>query len=435
MLRLTLFGEFSAAGVDGIQIAIKSKKAKALLAYLGLSPRKSRSREEIMALLWSDRGEAQARASLRQVLVGLRKDLGEAAEGALVVSNEAVALNPERVTLEAADGEEELLAGFHLHDPAFEEWLRDERLRLEGAPLAGRESGNKPLELPDKPSIAVLPFANLSDDPEQGYFADGIVEDLITALARFPWLFVIARNSSFSYKGKTVPVKQVSEELGVRYVVEGSVRRSETRLRVTAQLIDAVNDRHVWADSYDRPVGDLFDLQDESTRTITGVLVPALSSAERARFSRDNRPSLDAWEAYQKGLACYYQPYSDEGHRQARQLFDSAIELDPGIADSHVMIALMGVYAINSGQSSYSGSREEILVEALRAAERAVQLEDNNALGHTALGRLRGLMGDAEAGIAECETAVALNPNIAVAHYELGFVLFYAGVCRSDFVF
>jgi adenylate cyclase len=294
-------------------------------------------------------------------------------------------------------------------------------------PAAMAMSVDEPLPLPNKPSIAVLPFDNLSSDPEQAYFADGIVEDLITALARFPWLFVIARNSSFSYKGKTVPVKQVSEELGVRYVVEGSVRRSETRLRVTAQLIDAVNDRHVWADSYDRPVGDLFDLQDEITRTITGVLVPALSSAERARFSRENRPSLDAWEAYQKGLAYYYQPYSDEGHRQARQLFDSAIELDPDIADSHVMIALMGVYAINSGQSSYSGSREEILAEALRAAERAVQLEDNNALAHTALGRLKGSMGDAEAGIAECETAVALNPNIAVAHYELGFVLFYAG--------
>jgi adenylate cyclase len=267
----------------------------------------------------------------------------------------------------------------------------------------------------------------LSSDPEQAYFADGIVEDLITALSRFPWLFVIARNSSFSYKGKPVPVKQVSEELGVRYVVEGSVRRSDTRLRVTAQLIDAVNDRHVWADSYDRPVGDLFDLQDEITQTITGVLVPALSIAERERFSRDNRPSIDAWEAYQKGLAYYYQPYSDEVHSQTRRLFDSAIELDPSIADAHVMIALMGVYAINSGQSSYSGSREEILAEALHAAERAVQLEDNNALAHTALGRLRGLMGDDEAGIAECETAVNLNPNIATAHHELGFVLFYAG--------
>ncbi len=281
--------------------------------------------------------------------------------------------------------------------------------------------------LPDKPSIAVLPFDNLSSDLEQAYFADGIVEDLITALSRFPWLFVIARNSSFTYKGKSVHTKQVSEELSVRYLVEGSVRKSDTRIRVTAQLIDAVNDHHVWADTYDRPVGDLFDLQDEITQTITGVLVPALSSAERKRSSRSSRPSLDAWEAYQKALAYYYRPYSDGDHAEARRLFDQAIELDPSIADAHVMVALMGVYAVNSGQSSYSSPPEEILAEAARAAERAVQLEDNNSLAHTALGRIRGLLGDEEVGIAECKTAVDLNPNLAVAHHELGFALYYSG--------
>jgi tetratricopeptide (TPR) repeat protein len=238
---------------------------------------------------------------------------------------------------------------------------------------------------------------------------------------------VIARNSSFTYKGKSVHTKLVSEELSVRYLVEGSVRKSDTRIRVTAQLIDAVNDHHLWAETYDRPVGDLFDLQDEITQTITGVLVPALSSAERERFSRSSRPSLDAWEAYQKALAYYYRPYSDEDHAEARRLFDLAIELDSTIADAHVMVALMGVYAVNSGQSSYSSSPEEILAEAARAAERAVQLEDNNSLAHTALGRIRGLLGDEEVGIAECKTAVDLNPNLAVAHHELGFALYYSG--------
>ena len=279
------------------------------------------------------------------------------------------------------------------------------------------------LPLLAKPSIAVLPFDNMSGDPEQQYFADGIVEDLITALSRFPWLFVISRNSSFAYEGKSVHVKQVSEDLGVRYLVEGSVRKSETRIRVTAQLIDAVNDQHVWAETYDRPVGDLFDLQDDITQTITGVLVPALSNAERKRWSRNSRPSLDAWEAYQRALAYYYRPYSEEDHAEARRLFDQAIELDSSFADAHVMVAMMGVYAVNSGQSSYSGSRDEILAEAMRAAERAVQLEDNNALAHTALGRVRGLSGDEEVGIAECRTAVDLNPNLLTVHYELGFAL------------
>jgi Flp pilus assembly protein TadD len=187
-----------------------------------------------------------------------------------------------------------------------------------------------------------------------------------------------------------------------------------------------VNDKHVWAESYDRPVGDLFDLQDDITQTITGVLVPALSSAERERWSRNSRPSLDAWEAYQRALAYYYRPYNEEDHAEARRLFDQAIELDSSLADAHVMVAMMGVYAVNMGQSSYSGSREEILTEAARSAERAVQLEDNNALAHTALGRIRGLSGDQEVGIAECRTAVDLNPNLATAHHELGFALYFS---------
>ena len=253
------------------------------------------------------------------------------------------------------------------------------------------------------------------------------MEDLITALSRFTWLFVIARNSSFTYKGRSVLVKQIASDLGVRYVVEGSVRRSGTRLRVTAQLIDAVTDRHIWAESYDRTIGDLFDLQDDITQMITGVLVPALGSEERERTSRKLRPTLDAWEAYQRGLLYFYRPYSHDDHAEARRLFDHAIELDPNFADAHAIVGLMGVYAVNSGQSSYSSSRQEILVEAAHAAARAVQLEDNNALAHTALGRVSSLMGDMETAISHCETAVKLNPNFAVAHHEFGFVLSVAG--------
>ena len=277
--------------------------------------------------------------------------------------------------------------------------------------------------VPDKPSIAVLPFANLSGDPRQEYFADGLVEDLITALSRFRWLDVVARNSCFSFKGQSVPTSEVVEILGVGYVVEGSVRSSATRLRVTVQLIDASKDRHIWAENYDRQPGDLFDLQDEITGTIVGVLVPALSAAERERSMRSNRPKLGAWEAYQRALAHYYRPYSAEDNLEARRLFSLAIEQDPAFADAHAMLALMGVYAVHSGQSTYTEPREEILAQARRFAQKAVQLDDDNALGHTALGRVNDMLGNAENAIAECQAAVRLNPNFALAQFELGMVL------------
>jgi len=283
----------------------------------------------------------------------------------------------------------------------------------------------------DMPSIAVLPFSNLSSDPEQEFFADGIVEDLIMALTRFAWLFVIARNSCFSYKGKSVHSKQVAEELSVRYVVEGSVRQSATRIRVTAQLIDAAHDRTVWSQTYDRPTGDLFDIQDDISQSITGVMVPAISEAERNRCLRNTRPSLDAWEAYQKGLAHYYRPYSEADNAAALDLFEQSIALDPSFADAHAMVALMGVYAINSGQSSFKGTRQEILDGARQAGERAVQADDDNALAHVALGRANDIVGNTDLAIAECRTAVSLNPNLALAHHELGFVLSNAGFLKD----
>jgi adenylate cyclase len=278
-----------------------------------------------------------------------------------------------------------------------------------------------------KPSIVVLPFDNFSSDSEHGFFADGIVEDLITALSRFPWLFVVSRNTSFSYKGENVQTKRLTEDIGVRYMVEGSLRMSPSRLRVTVQLIDAINDRHVWAENYDRPIDDLFDLQDEITQAITGVLVPALSVAERERYQSENHPSLDAWASYQKGLTHYYRPYSDDGHAESRRLFDQAITLDPSFADAHSMIAIMGVYSVRSSQTSYTTSRTEILAESLQMAERAVQLEDNNALAHLALGMSTQMHGRHSAAILEGETAIGLNPNLAIAHHELGFIRFFCG--------
>lgn len=284
----------------------------------------------------------------------------------------------------------------------------------------------------EKPTLAVLPFENMSNDPEQEYFASGIVEDLIAALSRFPWLSVASRNSSFAYAEKTMAVRQIARELGVRYVLEGSVRSSSTRLRVSVSVLDTTQGRTIWAEKYDRPVGDLFDLQDDISQSITGMLVPALSGEEQKQLLRSNRPDLSAWEAYQKGLAHYYQPFTVENHARTRELFDLAIEKDQRFSEAHAMIAMMGIYALESGNSSYTASREEVLLEARQAADRAVEIDDLNPVAHIALGRILEMQGHTEEGIDECRTAVRLNPNLALAHHELGFILSYSGLLEES---
>jgi TolB-like protein len=194
------------------------------------------------------------------------------------------------------------------------------------------------LALPDKPSIAVLPFQNMSGDPEQEYFADGMVEEIITALSRIRWLFVIARNSSFTYKGRAVDVKQVGRELGVRYVLEGSVRNAANRVRVTGQLIDAANGTHLWADRFDGAIDDVFDLQDRVTASVVGAIAPKLQQAEIERAKRNPTDSLDAYDHFLRGMACVHL-----GTRQdideALRLFYRAIELDRDFASAYGMAA------------------------------------------------------------------------------------------------
>ena len=274
------------------------------------------------------------------------------------------------------------------------------------------------------PSIVVLPFRNLSGDPKEEYFSDGISDDIITELSRNPWLRVLSRDSGFAFKGSTVDMKQVGLELGVQYVVEGSVRRSDERVRVVAQLVDTETGRHVWAERYDRPIGKLFDLQDEITQAVVGALVPTLGMVERKRALRKPPQSLGAWEAYQLGLWHYHQPYNADNQAEARKLFERAIELDPEFADAYAMLALFDYYAVLLGRA---GSPDETLAMAERTAEQAVVLENSNALAHVALARVRSVLRNHESAIAEAETAVALNPNLAVAHYALALALAYAG--------
>ena len=279
------------------------------------------------------------------------------------------------------------------------------------------------LELPDKPSIAVLPFDNMSGDPEQEYFADGISEDLITALSKIRWFFVIARNSTFTYKGQAVEVTRVAEELGVRYIIEGSVRKAGSRVRISAQLIDATTGRHVWAERYDRGLADVFELQDEMAQTIVGAVEPELSAAERDRAARKPPESLDAWETYQRGL-WHLWSFTKDDMADAQRLFRQVHELDPAFATayafesySHYLDAMLG-FAETPGES---------LEVALKTAKKALSLDDKDAVAYFALGRVYMMRGEHDASVAELETALELNPSFAQAHHGLGFALTLSG--------
>jgi adenylate cyclase len=281
----------------------------------------------------------------------------------------------------------------------------------------------KALPLPDKPSIAVLPFTNMSLDPEQEYFADGIVEDIITALSRIRWLFVIARNSSFTYKGQAVDVKQAGRELGVRYVLEGSVRKGGSRIRITGQLIDALTGAHLWAERYDRDLSDIFAVQDEIAASVTGVIEPALAAAEQQRVLRKAPERLDAWEAYQRGL-WHFHRYRPEENKTAMAFFSQAIALDPNFAPGHYGCALalqwdIWHFSTHPFMDVQGRAREE--------AHIAVSLDDNDATAHAVLAHMMMWGSEWEAAIAEARTAVALNPNSAFVISMLGCVLGFGG--------
>jgi adenylate cyclase len=281
----------------------------------------------------------------------------------------------------------------------------------------------EPLPLPEKPSIAVLPFDNMSGDPEQEYFADGISEDLITALSKIRWFFVIARNSSFTYKGRAVDVARVSEEVGVRDVLEGSVRKSGSRIRITAQLIDGTTGNHVWAERYDRELDDIFDLQDEMTQTIVGAVEPELGAAERARAARKPPGSLDAWETFQRGLWRMWR-FTAEDNREAQRLLRRAQELDPGFATAYARESYSHYLDVILG---YVKAPEESVALAMAAAQKALALDEGDPVAHFAIGRAQMLRGEHDASIAELEKALHLDPSFAQARHGLGMVLSLAG--------
>jgi TolB-like protein/DNA-binding SARP family transcriptional activator len=282
------------------------------------------------------------------------------------------------------------------------------------------------LALPDRPSIAVLPFQNMSGDPEQEYFADGMVEDIITALSRFKQLFVIARNSSFTYKGKAVDVKQVARELGVRYVLEGVFRKSGSRMRITGQLIDGSTGAHLWADRFDSRLEEIFDLQEQVAATVAGEIAPRMERAEIERTKRKPTESLDAYDYYLRGMAIIPYAADRESTLAALQFFEKALEHDQDFALAHAWAAYCYVSLKVNGYVLMMGEQE--VAATLRHVSRAVERgqDDASALGLAGIA-LAYVGFDLDGAVSLLDKALKLNPNLASAWHVSGWVRCYLG--------
>ena len=281
---------------------------------------------------------------------------------------------------------------------------------------------DKKLDLPEKPSIAVLPFVNMSGDPEQEYFSDGITEDLITDLSKVSGLFVISRNSVFIYKGKAAKVQEVGRELGVRFILEGSVRKVGNHVRITAQLVDAITGGHLWAERYDRELTDIFKLQDEVTREIVAALSLNLTKREEGRLVRRDTDNLAAYDHVLRGMEHHWR-YTKDANAQAQVLFQKAIELDPGYALAYSWLGMTVLHSWTQGWNQ----DHRALAGAFELAQKAIALDDSLAEAHRILGDVYLYRKQHEEAISELKTAIALNPNYADAFAGLGDVLNWAG--------
>lgn len=269
-------------------------------------------------------------------------------------------------------------------------------------------SAPKPvLELPDKPSIAVLPFDNMSGDPDHEYFADGIAEDIITALSRMRWFFVSARNSSFTYKGGAVDIKQVARELGVQYVLEGSVRKAGNRVRITVQLIDAMNGNHLWADRFDRELNDIFVVQDEITETVVATIEPQLYVAESNRAKRKNPESLDAWDLVMRAMPHLWRMTGAE-NLVAQELLEAAIDRDPDYAHAY---GPLGFSLIWHSWMGWGNNPTSLIPRAEAAARKAISLDDQDPWAHLVMGCVHAYGRHHEDAVNEIRTALDLNPS------------------------
>jgi TolB-like protein/Flp pilus assembly protein TadD len=526
--QLRLLGGFDLQSGEGRAAVPAGRKVRALLACLALSPGQAWPREKLMALLWGDRGDEQARASLRQALAEMRRVLGD--PSTVRAEHDAVGLDPDLLAVDALQFErlakagkwEEaaalyrgpLLDGHGVRDGGFDDWIRVERTRLhdlavdvlerfvgsqsgeaaiataqrllqldpareethrllmllyaaagqraqalrqydhcrdilqrdlqtkpdaeterlhrqiqsETMPVpAARRSAAKPdptSRPEDRPSIAVLPFANMSGDSAQDYFSDGITEDIITELSRFRFLFVIARNSSFAYKGAASDVRDVGRALGVRYVVEGSIRRSGNRVRVTAQLIEAGTGSHIWAERYDRELDDIFLVQDEIAQRVVTSVAPRIEVEGIDLAKRKLPEDMRAYDYYLRAKALFGWPRDGADLRQARAYCDRAIAIDPSYARAHAQKAfsyVLGLVLMDADDV------EEWRRQALACAETAVALDPMDGFCHWSLGEAAFQARESQRALDHMARALAINPNDADVLAVSGYVHALAG--------
>ena len=278
--------------------------------------------------------------------------------------------------------------------------------------------------IPDKPSIAVLPFTNMGGDAEQEYFADGICEDIITALSKWRWLFVIARNTSFVYKGQAVDIKALGQELGVRYVLEGSVRKAGNRLRITAQLIETMTGAHIWSERYDRDLADIFAVQDEITESVVGAIEPELLHVERDRAARQSRESMDVWDHYARGMWLFYK-FSSENHVAAERQMRLAIERDPDLAIGHMGLARVLNSKIWFGYSTDPETEREV---AYAAARRAAQIDDRDSYVLYSVAWTSLLMCRQDEAMDAAQKSIDQTPNFALGYFTLSAARMFAGL-------
>ena len=581
-LTLQLFGQFRLSRDGGAEFAPLGRKAQALVAYLALNPDQRCTREYLATLLWGDRLEEQARQSLRQTVLEVRKVIGDADKSILLSNGDLLALSPEAIAVDVpafvrlAAGQTrealeqaltlyagDLLEGFNVRSEGFDEWLSRERDRMRGlaadameqlvphyteagdaktaiamaqrllaldpvreeahrmlmrlydnggnrsaalkqyqiceevlhreldiepeaetvrlysdirtrpateglsaassstpsdagaAAIQAKLTKRKPwiwvgsalaaflvvagasywgyfanpkeastqLSLPDRPSIAVLPFENESGDAEQEYFSNGVTEDIITELSRFDDLFVTARNSVFTYKGRPVNLRKVGQELGVRYVLLGSVRRSQDRVRISAQLVEASTAHQLWAERFDRDKDDIFALQDEVTRKIVAALAIEVSAEELKRVLREDTNNFEAYDYVLRGRDYIFRVTKGDNAR-AREMYEKAIALDPSYERAYAYLAWTH---LNDWRLGWSESRELSLGRAFEVARKAIALDDTGTYARAVLGEVYLWTGQPGRAIAEIETSLALNPNDADNRALLGEVLTFAG--------
>jgi TolB-like protein len=364
---------------DGVTVRLGSR-ALEILCALASAKGQLVSKDELMAQVWP--GVVVEENAIQVHVSALRKALGETEDGSSYV-----------ITVPGR--------GYRLTPP----------------PTTSKNP------IADKPSIAVLPFTNMSGDREQEYFADGISEDIITALSRSRWFLVIARNSSFAFKGTAIAVKEVARDLGVRYVLEGSVRKSGQRVRITAQLVDAETGTHVWAERYDRELSDIFQIQDEITERVAGAIEPELLKSEELRASKRGTGNLSAWDLVRQGT-WHFHKITKPTHLRARELFREAIKLDPQLPEAHMWLGRVSESIVAYG---WSDDPAADLREAVKSSLRGVQLDEKDPYGHYALSMSYLFSGALEQAIQAAQKAVQISPSLALAHLGLGMARLYAG--------